>query len=122
MLVLSVSKAADPCDLCLAPSFTSYEENWSISIALKVIIRSVLHLKTLSIIESHASAGNLQPPVRSFTLVHEAECILGLLLTFLEALEMDHTWGHSKMVQCVRGYRKSSFGDLISLAHIPKLK
>ena len=118
MLVLSVSEAPDSCGLSLAPSFMDSEENWTISIALKVIIRFILHLKTLSIIESHASAGNLQPPVGSFTLVHKAECILGLFLTSSEAPEMGYTWG-----QCVRGYRKSSFGDfLISLAHMSKLK
>lgn len=93
LLVLSISKAPDPCDLYLNPFFMGSEEKWTISIDLKIIIRSLLHLKTLSIIESHPSAGNLQQPVGRFTLVHKAECILGFCLTSLEALEMGYTWG-----------------------------
>lgn len=123
LLVLSVSKAPDPCDLCLVPSFMGTVENWTISIALKVIIKSVLHWKTLDITGSHAPAGSLQPPVGSSTVGHKAECILGLFLTSSEASEMGYTWGQSKMVQYVRGCRKSSFGDfLISLARMPKFK
>lgn len=52
MLVFSASEAPDPSDLCFAPSFVGSEENGTISISLKVIKRSVLHLKTLSIVES----------------------------------------------------------------------
>jgi len=120
MLILFVSEAPDPRDLCLAPCFMGSEENWAISIALKVIVRSTLHLKTLRIIESHASAGNLQPTVGSSTSGHKAERNLHLFLTSSEASEMGYTWGQSRMVQCVRGYRKSSGDFLMSLAHMPK--
>lgn len=55
--------------------------------------------------------------------MHKAECVLGLFLTSSEASEMGYTWGQPRVVQCVREYRKSSFGDfLISLARMPKLK
>lgn len=92
-LVLSVSKTPDPCDLCLDPFFMGSEEKWTISIDLRIIIRSLLHLRTLRIIESHPSAGNLQLPVGSFTLVHKSECILGYFRTSSEASEMGYTWG-----------------------------
>lgn len=55
MLVLSVTEDPEPCDLCLALSFMGSEKNWTVSIALKVIVRSIIHLRTQRIIESHAS-------------------------------------------------------------------
>lgn len=91
MLVLSVSEALDPCGLCLAPSFMGFEENWTISIAHKVTIISILYLKTLSTTESLTSAGNPQTPVESCTLVHKVECILGLFQTSSEASKMGYT-------------------------------